>query len=319
MAHPPPPSARRPRLALIAGPTASGKSALAVALAKAAGRAVVVNADASQVYADLSVLSARPSVDEMQGVPHRLFGHVNGAEACNAARWAADARRTLARAWEDDDLPILVGGTGLYIRTLLFGIAPVPDIDPAVREAVRALPVAEAHAALTQADPEAAARLAPADTARVARALEVVRATGRTLSAWQEAREGGLADEVALAPLVLLPPREELIERCDRRLEAMFDGGAVEEVEALLARKLDPNLPVMRAIGVPQIAAWLRGETDREQALDRAQAATRQYAKRQFTWFRHQPPGAWPRHEESLSNDSISQIVIKLHDMMLTG
>lgn len=305
--------------ALIAGPTASGKSALAVALAKACGRAVVVNADASQVYADLSILSARPTADEMAGVPHRLFGHIDGAEACNAARWAADARRALARAWEDGDMPILVGGTGMYLRTLLYGIAPVPEIDADVREAVRALPVAEAHAALTREDPAAAARLAPADAARVARALEVVRSTGHPLADWQRAREGGIADEIGLVPLILLPPREALRAHCDARLAEMFDAGAVEEVAALLARGLDPALPVMRAIGVPQIARHLAGNISRAEALDAAQAATRQYAKRQYTWFRHQPPADWPRHDASLNIDSIDQIVIKLRYYLLTG
>ena len=292
---------------------------MAVALAKACGRAVVVNADASQVYADLSILSARPTAEETAGVPHRLFGHVDGAEGYNAARWAADARRALARAWEDGDIPILVGGTGLYLRTLLYGIAPVPEIDPAVRAAVRALPIAEAHAALAREDPAAAARLAAADAARIARALEVVRATGRPLADWQRAREGGIADDVRLVPLILLPPREPLRARCDARLAEMFDAGAVEEVEALLARELDPALPVMRAIGVPQIARHLAGDVSRAEALEAARAATRQYAKRQYTWFRHQPPVDWPRHEESLNIDSINQIVIKLHDGLLTG
>jgi len=284
-----------------------------------AGDAVVVNADASQVYADLALLSARPSGEEMQGVPHRLFGHIDGAEAHNAARWSDEARGVISHAHAAGKVPVLVGGTGLYLRTLLFGIAPVPEIDPQVREAVRALPVAEAHAALREADPEAARRLNPADTTRVARALEVVRATGRTLGQWQEAREGGIADEIALAPLILLPPRDWLRERCDRRLVEMFDQGAIEEVEALLARDLDPDLPVMRAIGVPQIAAFLRGDLTRAEALEQAQAATRQYAKRQFTWFRHQPPASWPRHEESLNNDSIKDLAILLRDKLLTG
>ncbi|WP_184097348.1 tRNA (adenosine(37)-N6)-dimethylallyltransferase MiaA [Sphingopyxis panaciterrulae] len=314
-----PSSSSRPRLALIAGPTASGKSALAVALAQAVGRAQVVNADASQVYRDLAILSARPTPAEMAGVPHRLFGHIDGAEACNAARWAADARRALARAWEDDEVPILVGGTGLYLRTLLYGIAPVPEIDPAVRAEVRAMDVADAHAALARLDAPAAARLAPADAARVARALEVVRATGRPLADWQRAREGGIADEVALVPLILLPPREWLRARCDARLGAMFAAGAAEEVKALLARGLDPDLPVMRAIGVPQIAAWLRGDISRDEALDRAQAATRQYAKRQYTWFRHQLSADWPRQRESLSIESIKEIAIILRDRLLTG
>lgn len=306
-------------MALIAGPTASGKSALAVALAKTLENGIVVNADASQVYADLAILSARPTAEEMDGVPHRLFGHVDAAEAHNAARWAAEARNVIAEAHAAGRVPILVGGTGLYLRTLLHGIAPVPEIDPRVREAVRALPVAEAHAALAMADPAAATRLNPADTTRVARALEVVRATGRTLADWQQAREGGIADTIALAPLILLPPRDWLRTRCDTRLIQMFEGGAIEEVEALLARHLDPDLPAMRAIGVPQIAAFLRGEISRADALEAAQAATRQYAKRQYTWFRHQPPADWSGHEESLNVDSIDQLAIKLRDSLLTG
>ncbi len=292
---------------------------LAKALADAGRQAVVVNADASQVYADLAILSARPDEEEMAGVPHRLFGHVDGAEAHNASRWADEAREVIGAAHGAGAIPILAGGTGLYMRTLLDGIAPVPDIDPAIRAAVRALPVAEAHAALAEADPEAAARLNPADATRVARALEVARSTGRTLGAWQEAREGGIAGAIALAPLILLPPRDWLRARCDARLAEMFDRGAAAEVEALLARGLDPDLPVMRAIGVPQIAGWLRGEISRDAALEAAQAATRQYAKRQFTWFRHQPPAGWHRHEESLNIASIDKLAIILRDRLLTG
>lgn len=306
-------------MALIAGPTASGKSALAVALAQMTGEAVVVNADASQVYADLAVLSARPSDREMAGVPHRLFGHVDAAQAHNAARWSDEARSEISHAHAAGKVPILVGGTGLYLRTLLYGIAPVPEIDPTVREAVRALTVAEAHAALAAADPAAAGRLNPADATRIARALEVIRSTGRPLAAWQEKREGGIADDISLVPIILLPPREWLRERCDLRLVQMFDDDAIEEVEALMVRNLDPDLPAMRAIGVPQIAAFLRGDITRDQALEQAQAATRQYAKRQYTWFRHQPPTGWPRHQESLNNDSIKQLAIILHDTMLTG
>lgn len=292
---------------------------MAVALAKAAGRGVAINADASQVYADLAILSARPTAEEMQDVPHRLFGHVDAAQAYNAARWADEARAAIAEAHAAGQVPILVGGTGLYLRTLMYGIAPVPEIDQAVRDAVRALPVAAAHAALAAADPAAAARLNPADTTRVARALEVVRATGRTLADWQQAREGGIAEAVTLTPLILLPPRDWLRARCDTRLARMFDQGAIDEADALLARDLDPDLPAMRAIGVPQIAAFLRGEIPRAAALDQAQAATRQYAKRQFTWFRHQLPADWPRHEESLNIDSINKLAIILHDRLLTG
>jgi tRNA dimethylallyltransferase len=301
----------RPRVALIAGPTASGKSALAVALARAAN-GIVINADASQVYADLQILSARPTEAEMEGVPHRLFGHIDGAQACTAARWAAEAKAEIDKAHEAGRLPILVGGTGLYLRTLLDGIAPIPDIDPAIRAAIRAMPVAEAHAALIREDPEAAARLAPADTTRVARALEVVRSTGKPLAQWQQHRTGGIADRITLSPLILLPPRDWLTARCDLRFEQMVESGAVAEVEALLARNLSPDLPVMRAIGVPAIAAWLAGEIDRDTMLDRGRIATRQYAKRQYTWFSRQPPAEWPRENRQIDAYIAYELAIKL-------
>lgn len=285
-----------PRVALIAGPTASGKSAAALALAEATG-GTVVNADASQVYADLRLLSARPSLEEETRAPHRLFGYLDGAESCSAARWAADAAATVDDAHARGSLPILVGGTGLYIRTLLDGIAPIPTIDPAIRAEVRALPVATAHARLADVDPAAAVRLHPADTTRVARALEVALSTGRLLAAWQADRAGGIADRVALAPLILLPDRATLVARCDARLAEMFDGGAIDEVERLLARRLPPDTPVLRAIGVPEIAGYLAGAWSRDEALAHARVATRRYAKRQYTWFRHQPPSEWPRIE----------------------
>jgi tRNA dimethylallyltransferase len=268
---------------------------LAIALAQATG-GTVINADSAQVYAELRVLSARPSAQEEAQAPHRLFGHVTGTDDYSAARWAAEAKAEIAAAQERASLPILVGGTGMYIRTLLDGIAPVPGIDPAIRAEVRALPVAEAHALLSKRDPEAATRLAPADTTRVARALEVVTATGRTLADWQRAKVGGVGDQIDLTPLILLPDRVWLTERCDRRLAAMFDEGAIDEVAALLARDdIPPEAPVRKAIGVPEIAALLAGELGRAEALERAQAATRQYAKRQYTWLRHQPPPDWQR------------------------
>ncbi|WP_313809425.1 tRNA (adenosine(37)-N6)-dimethylallyltransferase MiaA [Sphingobium sp.] len=301
----------RPRVALIAGPTASGKSALAIALARTTN-GIVINADASQVYADLQILSARPSDAEMADVPHRLFGHIDGAEACTAARWAAEARAEVDKAHEEDHLPILVGGTGLYLRTLLDGIAPVPDIDPDIRAAIRGLPVADAHAALEKEDPEAAARLAPADTTRVARALEVVRSTGKPLREWQRHKSGGIGDRITLSPLILLPPRDWLIARCDLRFDQMIDIGAGMEVEALLTRKLPPDLPVMRAIGVPEIAAWLSGEIDRDTMLERGRIATRQYAKRQYTWFSRQPPADWARETRRIDDKIWRELVIKL-------
>lgn len=291
----------RPPLALIAGPTASGKSDCAVQLAlalKAQGRAAtVINADSAQVYVDLAVLSARPSPQDMAGVPHRLFGEWDAATACSAADWAARARAVIAEIHAEGGVPILVGGTGLYLRTLLEGIAPVPPIDPAVREAVRALPVAEAHAALVREDPARAAAISPTDAARIARALEVVRSTGRPLGEWQGERVGGIAEEVRLHPLILLPPRDWLYARCDARFAAMLREGAIDEVRRLLARNLDPALPAMRAIGVPEITAFLAGKITLAEAESRASQATRNYAKRQFTWFRRQPPDDWPRNE----------------------
>jgi tRNA dimethylallyltransferase len=283
-------------VALIAGPTASGKSDLAVELALALDRpSVVINADSAQVYSDLRVLSARPTEAEMRGIEHRLFGEWDGAEPCSAADWAARAKREIEDSHLAGVLPILVGGTGLYIRTLLDGIAPVPPIKPAVREAVRALSVEDAYAALQQEDPARARALNPSDSNRIARALEVVRSTGKPLSHWQRQRVGGIGEAIDLQPLILLPPREALYERCDARFERMLENGAVEEVETLLGRKLDPALPVMRAIGVSDIASLLRGERSREEVCARGKQATRNYAKRQYTWFRRQPPQEWPR------------------------
>lgn len=289
----------RPPLALIAGPTASGKSALAIAVAKAAN-GEVINADSAQIYADIDIVAARPSAAEQAQAPHRLYGVRDGADPCSAADWAALARAQIDAAHAAGHLPILVGGTGLYLRTLLEGIAPVPDIDPDIREEIRAADVAENYAALQAADPEGAAKLHPGDTTRIARALEVHRSTGKPLAYWQQHKQGGIGDDVTLAPLILLPPREWLVERCDRRFTQMLDQGAIQEVEALLARKLDPALPVMRAIGVPEIATYLRGETSREEMIEAGQLATRQYAKRQYTWFRNQPPADWLRFEEPL-------------------
>lgn len=286
-------------VALIAGPTASGKSDLAVDLAlalKERGReAVVINADSAQVYRDLRVLSARPAEHDMRGVEHRLFGAWDGAQPCSAADWAAAARREIENAHLAGTVPILVGGTGLYLRTLLDGIAPVPRIDEAVRDEVRAMPVEEAYAALRIEDPEAGGRLSPNDRARVSRALEVVRSTGRPLAEWHRELAGGIGHEIDLHPVILLPDRGWLYERCDRRFAVMLDHGAVEEVEALITRDLSPDLPVMRAIGVPEIAAMLRGDISRDDTIAAGQRATRQYAKRQYTWFRRQPPQDWDR------------------------
>ena len=266
---------------------------------------MIVNADSAQLYRDLRVLSAAPSAHDRARAEHRLYGVVDGADPCSAADWAAMARREIDDIHRQDKLPILVGGTGLYLRTLLDGIAPVPPIDPEVRREVRGASVEANQARLAKLDPTSAARLKRGDTTRIARALEVVLSTGRTLCDWQRQRQGGISGAVTLHPLILLPPRDWLRARCDKRFAAMIEQGAIEEVEALLKRNLDPKLPVMRAIGVREIAAYLNGETCREQAIALGQQATRQYAKRQYTWFAHQPPPEWPRFSEPLESDSI--------------
>jgi tRNA dimethylallyltransferase len=297
---------RKPPLALIAGPTASGKSSLALALAERTG-GVVVNADSAQLYRDLLVLSAAPTGEDRARAEHRLYGVLDGAKPCSAAEWAEMARREIADVHLSGRLAILVGGTGLYIRTLIDGIAPVPQIDPEVRAKIRSAPVEQNRSELERLDPKASQRLKPGDSARIARALEVVRSTGRSLADWQERRSGGIGESIALTPLILLPPRDWLYPRCDSRFEAMLECGAVEEVQALLDRTLDPSLPVMRTIGVAEIAAWLAGEISREEMVARGKQSTRNYAKRQYTWFSHQPPQGWPRFAQPLDATTMEQ------------
>jgi tRNA dimethylallyltransferase len=304
----------KPPVALIAGPTASGKSALALRLAEQVG-GVIVNADSAQIYRDLPILSAAPGPDELSRAEHRLYGVLDGSTPCSAADWAEMARREIAQIHSSGRLPILVGGTGLYLRTLLDGIAPVPPIDPAIRGEIREARVDKNRERLLELDPEAANRLKPADTTRIARALEVVVSTGRTLADWQQHREGGLADQIGLRPLLLLPPRDWLYSRCDERFAHMVDRGAAEEVRALLDRKLDPALPIMRAIGVREIGDWLSGGMDRDEAIAAGQQATRHYAKRQYTWFAHQPAAEWPRFREPLTDavlmDALALVGVK--------
>lgn len=252
---------------------------------------MIVNADSAQVYSDLIILSARPTVEEMAGIEHRLFGYRDGACPCSAADWAAEARAAIAEVRDRGHLPILVGGTGLYLRTLLQGIADVPPVDPAIREEVRSRSVAENHRQLLEVDPEAAGRLHGNDTTRVARALEVMLSSGKPLRWWQERTSGGITTDVTLFGRVLDPPREELSRAIDRRFEAMIEGGGIEEVERLLSRDLSPALPVLRAIGVREITALLKGEMGRRECIAAGQLATRQYAKRQATWFRNQSLG----------------------------
>jgi len=301
----------KPPLVVIAGPTASGKSALALALAQQI-HGVIVNADSAQIYRDLRVLSAAPTEEDRARADHRLYGVQDGALPCSAAEWAAFARKEIESIHGEGRTPILVGGTGLYIRTLLDGIAPVPAIDPEVRSRIREGLVEENRAKLETLDPGAAERLRPTDSARINRALEVILSTGRTLGEWQKEREGGIDHEVELRPLLLLPPRKWLYARCDERFARMVQEGAVSEVEALLVRKLNPNLPVMRAIGVRELSAYLLGECSLDQAAAAGQQATRRYAKRQYTWFAHQPPADWPRFKEALDVERLGEALALL-------
>lgn len=273
---------------------------------------MIVNADSAQIYRDLRVLSAAPTDEDISQAEHRLYGFQDGALACSAADWAALAAREIGDIQASDRAPILVGGTGLYLRTLLEGIAPVPAIDPDIRARVRAATVEENRAQLEALDFNAAVRLKPGDTARINRALEVIISTGRSLSEWHKEREGGIAEQVELRPIVLLPPRKWLYARCDERFGHMIEQGAVAEVEALLARKLNPDLPVMRAIGVSELTDYLRGAVSLDGAIAMGQQATRRYAKRQYTWFAHQPPADWPRLQEALDVDHLGDALALL-------
>lgn len=292
--------------------------ALARALQEGGREALIVNADASQVYAGLPIVSAAPSPEDMAEIPHALFGYIDPSEACNAVRWAEDARRVVRDVGARGIIPILVGGTGMYIRTLMDGIAPIPEIDATVRSEVRAMTTEDAREQLLVLDPEAAARLGPRDATRIARALEVVVSTGRTLSDWQADIAGGIGDQLELTAGVVLPPRAWLRERCALRWQAMVDAGAEAEVAALMQRHLDPTLPAMRAIGVPELIGLISGTLSAPEAAERAINATRQYAKRQYTWFRNQPPRDWHRLEAELNDDELSKIVTLFQQSLLT-
>ncbi len=274
-------------MTVLTGPTASGKSALALALAERSN-GTIINADASQLYADLRIITARPSPADEARVPHLLYGVLDGDDPANAARWAALARAAIAEVRAAGRHPIIVGGTGLYLTALIDGIAPVPDIDPAVRAEVRSLATAVAAAALAREDPALAARLKPGDRQRLLRGLEVMRSSGRSLLDWQAVRVGGLAGEIELRRLVVEVPRPILHARAEARLAAMVAAGALAEVEALLARRLADDRPVLRAVGVREFGAVLAGTATLAEALAAAAAATRHYQKRQSTWVRSQ-------------------------------
>ncbi|MEJ8574332.1 tRNA (adenosine(37)-N6)-dimethylallyltransferase MiaA [Microbaculum marinum] len=287
---------RRP--VLIAGPTASGKSALALELAeRVAG--TVINADSMQVYAELRILTARPTEVEEARVLHRLYGHVPIRDGYSVGRWLSDVELAIEEAMASRRVPIVVGGTGMYFKALTQGLSPIPEIPAEIREPIRrrlAEEGAEAlYAELSARDPDAAERLPPSDPHRILRALEVHEATGRPISEWQRQSPGpALIDPATAAKLVLWPDRDRLRARIDERVDVMLAAGALEEARAVMEMELDHDLPGYRAHGLRPLIAHLRGELTLEQAAEKTRAETRQYAKRQFTWFRHQMDG-WER------------------------
>ena len=268
---------------LIAGPTASGKSALALKLARERG-GVIINADALQVYRELRILSARPSEAELHEAPHRLYGHVSGRGAYSVAAWLADAKREIAAAWAAQQLPIITGGTGLYFMALEQGLAEVPSIAEEIRDKWRSFE-GDLHAELMRRDPHGAIRLQPNDRQRLSRALEVFEGTGKPLSHWQEqAQSQAFLNGVDVERHLVDVPREELYARAETRFDQMIAAGALEEVRPLI--KYGNVLPMMKAIGVPELTRHLRGEISLDEAVALAKTATRQYIKRQFTWWR---------------------------------
>lgn len=281
---------------LIAGPTASGKSALALEFAERLGGAVI-NADSMQVYDTLQILTARPDDGETGEVPHHLYGHVPASEAYSTGRWSRDVARLLPDLVSGGQTPIFVGGTGLYFKALLGGLSEMPDIPDTVRAGWRSRLAeqgpAELHKELRKRDPEAADTLNPGDSQRIVRALEVVEATGQSILTFQAKKGEALVAPESVRKILLLPDRSALRERIRDRFERMMQNGAVDEVRALLALNLDPDLPAMKAIGVREITAFLNGTLSREEAIERASIATRQYAKRQSTWFRNQLTADW--------------------------
>jgi tRNA dimethylallyltransferase len=292
-----------PKIILIAGPTASGKSALALALAEKLG-GVIVNADSMQVYRDLRIITARPTPEEEARVPHRLYGHVDAAENFSVGRWCTEVADVLAATQRE--AAIIVGGTGLYFNALTRGLAAVPPIPAQIRNAVRARLASDGaealHAELKRRDPAAAARLMPGDRSRVTRALEVVLATGRSIVQWHEANMPASVDAARAAKIFLMPDRDALLRRIDARFDAMMAAGALDEVRALAARHLDPNLPAMKAHGVPWLIRHLNGEIALAEAVAGGKRDTRRYTKRQATWFRNQLPDfVWVEPERGLA------------------
>jgi tRNA dimethylallyltransferase len=297
------------RAVLIAGPTASGKSALALQLAGKIG-GTVINADSMQVYRDLRVITARPSAEEEASVPHRLYGHVDAAMNYSTGQWLRDLAVVLDEVKAAGRVPILVGGTGLYFKALTGGLAAVPttpgDIRAQVRGRLASEGVEKLYTELLERDPTTAQRLMPKDRARICRALEVLTATGRSLSDWHKEGMPPLLDSNKTAKVFLTCERKQLVARIETRFAAMLKAGALEEVRALSERKLDPLLPAMKAHGVPWLIRHLNGKISLAAAADGAIMDTRRYAKRQLTWFRNQMKD-WPWQAPEMAQEALEK------------
>ena len=293
---------------LIAGPTASGKSAAALRIAERVG-GIIVNTDSMQGYSVLDVLTARPGPAELARVPHFLYGHVHPSTPYSTGAWLRDVTQLVEDGTLQGRPAIFVGGTGLYFRTLAEGISEMPSIPQPVRERWRyelnERGSVKLHQVLMREDPAVAIRLKPGDGQRIARALEVLEASGRSILHWQAVRGRPLIDRASARFLVIEPERTQLVARIEARFDTMIERGALEEVRALDALGLDPALPAMKVIGVPELRAAMAGETTFPQAIERAKAATRQYAKRQATWFRHQLGGEWMRLPGDMAETTI--------------
>ena len=304
-------------LLVVTGPTASGKTGLALAVARKYG-GTIINSDSMQVYRDLRVVTARPTVIEENCAPHKLYGILPATDRCSAGRWRDMAVREIEEAWRSNRLPIIVGGTGFYIKALLSGLSEIPDVPEDSHDAARAtldaIGVGAFHARLATVDPEAAARLPERDTQRLLRAYEVYLATGKSLSDWH--REAPAMERLSadVQTILLAPPREDLYGRCNARFDSMMSQGALDEVATLVNRGLDSSLPAMRAVGVSELAAHLTGNMTREAAVEKAKQATRNFAKRQMTWFRNQiekPDVIFAQYSERLNEEIFSKICFR--------
>ncbi len=278
---------------ILAGPTASGKTALAILIARKQP-VVIINADSKQVYHEIPLITAQPSPEEQQQAPHALYGHIPASRHYSVANWLEDVTNAINQAHAEDKIPFLVGGTGMYIKSLVYGMSNVPETLPQTREDVRkrwqASDTPTMHAHLTNIDPIAAEKLSPNDTQRVLRAIEVMEQTGKSIREWQNIRTTPPFKQAQYKMAFLDYPREEVYENCNRRFDSMMENGVVDEIKAFDALGLDENLPAMKAHGVPELRSYLNGTMSRTDAIEQATRNTRHYIKRQYTWFYHQMP-----------------------------